>query len=272
MSGDAFPPPPPPGAPGGSSTPPPPPPPPGLTAPAGYVAYNTAPTHGGQLSSIRGTAKWAMICAGIAGLASLASALLSANLASKAQDFLDGRISEDEFLDANAIAPLGQILGGAPLIAAAVFGVIWMYRIATNVRAIGRRTTFAPVFAILGWFLPPFLFVVPLLVLRELWKASDPETPAGSEGWRASGENPLLYVWFVLYGIIPTILTALSISSVFDAALNLDTDAQSVAEVTAATDGPQLLIGGVVSVISAIVWMLLIKQFTARHVALTGER
>lgn len=271
MSGDDLPPPPPPGAPG-ATPPPPPPPPPGLTAPAGYVAYNTAPTQGGQLSAIRGTAKWAMILTAVAGVASLASALLSANLASKAQDFLDGRISEDEFLDANAIAPLGQILGGVPLIAAAIFSVIWMYRIATNARAIGRRTTFAPVFAILGWFLPPFLFIVPLLVLRELWKASDPETPAGSDGWRASGENLLLYVWFVVYGIIPTILTALSLSSVFDAALNLDTDAQSIAEVTAATDGPQLLLGGVFSVISAIVWILLVKQFTARHVALTGER
>ncbi len=264
-------PPPPPGAPEGSN-PPPPPPPPGLTAPAGYVAYNTAPTQAGQLNSIRGTAKWAMILAGIAGIASFASALLSANLADTAQDYLDGRISEDEFLDANALAPIGQLLSAGPLIAAGVFGVIWMYRIATNARAMGRTTTFAPVFAILGWFLPPFLFVLPLLVLRELWKASDPETPPGSEGWRASGENPLLYVWFVLYGIVPAILTVLSLGSVFDAALNLDTDTDSIAEVTAATGGAQVILGGVVSVVAAVVWILLVRQLTARHVQLTGER
>lgn len=213
-----------------------------------------------------------MILAVVAALATLASAFVSAYVASKAQDYLDGRISEDEFLDANAIAPLAQILSAAPLIAAGVFAVIWMYRIANNVRAIGRKTTFAPVFAILGWFLPPFLFVLPLLVLRELWKASDPQTPPGSEGWRASGENPLLYVWFVLYGIIPAILTAISIGSVLDAALNLDTDAESIAEVTAATGGPELILGGVVSVASAVVWVLFIKQLTARHVELTGER
>ena len=280
MSGDDFlppppsssPPPPPPGAPGGPTTPPPPPPPPGLTAPAGYVAYNTAPTQGGQLSSIRGTAKWAMILAGVASLASLASAVLSANLADTAQDYLDGRISEDEFLDANAIAPLGQLLSAGPLLAAGIFGVIWMYRIATNVRAIGRATTFAPVFAILGWFLPPLLFILPLLVLRELWKASDPNTPPGADGWRASGENPLLYVWFVVYGVIPTVLTALSLGAVLDAALNLDTDTQSVAEVTAATGGVQVILGGVFSVISAAIWIVFVRQLTARHVQLTGER
>jgi hypothetical protein len=279
MSGDGFlpppslsPPPPPPGAAGPAPTPPPPPPPPGLTAPAGYVAYNTAPTQLGQLSSIRGPAKWAMILAAVAGIASLASALLSANLATKAQDYLDGRISEDEFLDANAIAPLGQLLSAGPLVAAGVFGVIWMYRIATNARAMGRTTTFAPVFAILGWVLPPFLFILPLLILRELWKASDPNTPPGSDGWRASGENPLLYLWFVVYGVIPAILTAVSLGSVFDAALNLDTDTQSIAEVTASTGGAQLIAGGVLSVVSAVVWILLVKQLTARHVELTGER
>ena len=213
-----------------------------------------------------------MILAGVAGLASLASALLSANLAGKAQDYLDGRISEDEFLDANAIAPLGQLLSAGPLIAAGIFGVIWMYRIATNCRAIGRTTTFAPVFAILGWILPPFLFILPLLVLRELWKASDPNTPPGSEGWRASGENPLLYVWFVVYGLIPTILTALSLGSVFDAALNLDTDTDSIAEVTASTGVTQLLVGGAFSVISAVIWILIVRQLTARHIELTGER
>lgn len=236
------------------------------------MAYHTAPSHGGQLSSIRGTAKWATILAGVAGIASLGSALLSANLASKAQDYLDGRITEDEFLDANTIAPLGQLLSAGPLLAAGVFGVIWMYRIATNARAMGRTTTFAPVFAILGWFLPPFLFVLPLLVLRELWKASDPNTPPGSDGWRASGENPLLYVWFVVYGVIPAILTAISLGAVLDAALNLDTDTQSVAEVTAATGGSLVIVGGVFSVVSAVVWIVFVRQLTARHIELTGER
>ena len=281
MSGDDFLPPPPLSPPplpllppsGVANGPPPPPPPPaGLRAPGGQDTYDIAPTQRSGLSSVLGTARWAMILTAVAGVASLASAVLSANLAAKAQDYLDGRISEDAFLDANEIAPLVQLLSAGPLVAAGVFGVIWMYRLATNVRTLGRATTFAPIFAIFGWMLPPFLFILPLLILRELWKASYLDNPPSSNGWRASGENRLLYLWFVVYGVIPATLTAVSLESVFNAALNLDTDTRSIAEVTASMGGAELIIGGVFSVVSAVVWILLVKQFTARHVALTGER
>jgi len=241
-------------------------------APGGQDTYDIAPTQRSGLSSVLGTARWAMILTAVAGVASLASAVLSANLAAKAQDYLDGRISEDAFLDANEIAPLVQLLSAGPLVAAGVFGVIWMYRLATNVRTLGRATTFAPIFAIFGWMLPPFLFILPLLILRELWKASYLDNPPSSNGWRASGENRLLYLWFVVYGVIPATLTAVSLESVFNAALNLATDTRSIAEVTASMGGAELIIGGVFSVVSAVVWILLVKQFTARHVALTGER
>ncbi|MGA9275469.1 DUF4328 domain-containing protein [Ilumatobacter sp.] len=277
MSGAPLPPPPPESvsasdSAGSQRAPSPPPPPPQLGAPAGYVGYTAAQGYRDQLNPITKTARWAMILAAITGIASLASAFVSANLASKAQDFLDGTISEDAFLDANSIAPIGQILSTGPMVAAGVFGMIWMFRLSKNVRTLGRATTFAPVFAIVGWLLPPFLFVVPLLVLRELWKASDPNTPPGADGWRASGENPLLYLWFVLYGVVPAVLTVFSVSSVLDATLNLDTDTQSIAEVAAATSAPLLILTGAITLVSAGVWIVVVKQLTERHVALTGER
>ena len=213
-----------------------------------------------------------MILAAVTGIASLASAFLSASLSAQANDFLDGRISENAFLDANAFAPVAQVLGAVPMLAAGVLAMIWMYRIAANARSLGRRTTFAPVFAIVGWFLPPFLFVVPLLVLRELWKASDPDTPPGAEGWRESGENPLLYVWFVLYGVIPAVLTLITISQVLDATLSLDDDAEAIAEVASSSSPATLLLTGFISLVAAVAWVLLVKRWTDRHVALTGER
>jgi hypothetical protein len=146
-----------------------------------------------------------------------------------------------------------------------------MYKIAKNVRTLGRTTTFAPIFAIVGWFLPPFLFVVPLLVLRELWKASDPTVPVGAGEWRASGETPVLYVWFVLYGIIPAIITFASLSTVIDATLDLDTDTESIAEVTASTNGALLIVGGLVGLAAAGAWSILVRRLTDRHTALTGE-
>jgi hypothetical protein len=282
MSGDPPLPPPPPGSVPGAERPvdspssaagtTPPPPPPGLNAPGGYVGFESAEGHRARLATIRRHARWAIVLTVIAGVGSLVNGLLSASLASDAQDYLDGRITEDEFLDANAIAPVGQLVSAGPMIAAAVFSMIWMYKMSKNVRTLGRSTTFAPVFAVVGWFLPPFLFVVPLLVLRELWKASDPTVPVGAPGWRASGEVPVLYVWFVLYGIVPAIITFASLGSVIDATLDLDTDTQSIAEVTASTNGTLLILGGVVGLAAAGAWAVLVRQLTDRHVALTGER
>ena len=153
-----------------------------------------------------------------------------------------------------------------------MLSVIWMFRVASNVRALGRRTTFAPLFAIFGWVLPPILFVLPLLVLREVWKASDPNTPVGSDGWKASTENRTLYLWFLFYGVVSTALTALSVASLFDSALSFDTDTTSLAEVAAATSPTLLLAGGVVSVVSGLLWARVIQEFTARHAQFTGER
>ncbi len=224
-----------------------------------------------QLSPVRTTARWATILAGIAGVTTAIGAVAAAYAAGKAQDFLDGEISEDAFLDANSVAPLASILSNAAMVAAAVFGAIWMFRISKNVRILDRATTFAPVFAIVGWIMPPMLYVIPLLVLRELWQASDPDTAPGAEGWRASGENPLLYVWFVLYAVIPLLLLAVGFSSMVSAALNFDTSTESQAEFASATSVPILLLSGVATLVAAGSWMLVVKRLTERHVELTGE-
>ena len=60
---------------------------------------------------------------------------------------------------------------GALQIAAAVVVIIWMYRLAWNHRALHRGGTWGPAWAIGGWFLPPIVYVIPTLMLHELWKA-----------------------------------------------------------------------------------------------------
>ena len=64
--------------------------------------------------------------------------------------------------------------------------MIWMFKMAKNVRALGRQgLRYAPGWAIGGWFVPPcVLYVVPWLMFRELWKASDPEPPIPRTGGR----------------------------------------------------------------------------------------
>ncbi len=87
-------------------------------------------------------------------------------------------MSEDDFNEAIAPYTAVQLIVGLATIATFIVTTIWMYRLATNVRAFRRDTTWSPLFAIFGWMLPPIvLYVIPFLMLRELWKASDRDRP-----------------------------------------------------------------------------------------------
>lgn len=280
--GQPLPPPPlapasdPPSAPSGSSSsgPVPPPPPPGLTAPPGYVPFQNAPTPTGQLQRVGGLAKWTMVATAIAGIVAVISTALVIPVLDDASGYVDGTVTEDEFNDAYLPSQLLTTLGTVVGLAAGVFTILWMYRIANNLRVFSRKTTFAPVFAILGWILPPFLYVLPLLVLREMWKASDPGPPVGDTGWRSGSVNPLLYVWFVIYGLIPAVLQALiaysTVSSLFDGGFSASDSTRVTAEALDAS-GQYTVIAGVLTAVAAVVWIVFVKQLTARHVELTGE-
>ena len=269
MTDGAFPPPPP----GGSgSTPPPPPPPPGLTPPPGYTPYQTGAAPAGRsISRVGGVGKASIILVGIAGVLGLVSAFLTLPVVDKAKAFLDGTGSSDDFTDAYAPLQLFQALQSVLGLAAGIVTMIWIFRMSNNVRAFGRTTTWAPVFAIFGWVLPPLLYVIPLLMLLELWKASNPESPAGTDTWKSTPNNPLLFVWFLVYSLVPLIVTAVTIGPLFSAMFNASGD-ETIAAETVEASGSTVLVTGVASLIGAIVWIVFAKQMTARHVALTGER
>ncbi len=204
---------------------------------------------------------------GIVAIATVITAIMSAGVVSDADDFLDGLISQDEFED--AIGPLTavQTLVSAITFATAIVTVIWMYRIASNLRTAGRDTTWSPLFAVFGWILPPILFVIPFLMLRELWKASD---PAASDGqWRSSGESTPLWAWFALFGVLPLIVTINQLDTLASRGLPTG-DMTSVAETISdsATTG---ILTAVLNVLAAIAWIVVVRQMTARHTAFTGE-
>ena len=147
--------------------------------------------------------------------------------------------------------------------------MIWMYRIAANIRAFGRRTTWHPLFSIFGWFLPPFfLYVIPFLVLREQWKGSDPHVD-GSDGWKANEDNRTLWGWFAFYGLLPVVLFVAQIGSVASAGLgtgDVETVAESLDQVSALT-----FLSAVSVIGAAIFWITFVRQMTSRHVGLTNE-
>lgn len=205
----------------------------------------------------------------VVAVATLVTTVLSAGISGDAQDFLDGTLTEDDFRE--SLNPLStvQLLAGLATLATGILTVIWMYRLASNVRRYGRRTTWHPLFAIFGWFLPPLvLYIVPFLMLRELWKASDPESK-GDDGWRSGRENPVLWVWFALFGIIPAVLVFGQANSLATDGLP-DTDLESVAD-SLNDFGAAGVVVALTNVVAAITWILLVRQLTDRHTALTNE-
>ena len=238
--------------------------------PPGYVAYEGHPSPTGGVRRIGGLATPIVVSTVIVALGTLVSAVLSAGVATDAADFLAGDIGRAEFED--AIAPLNsvQLLVSVATLATGVLTIIWMFRIAGNVRAFGRATTWSPLFAIFGWFLPPLvLYIVPFLVLRELWKASEPTGVDETDGWKRTPDNPVLWVWFVVFGLVPAVLFAVQIGSFADGGLPTN-DIQSVAD-SLDEFGALGWLTAALSLAAAVVWVMFVRSLTQRHKQLTNE-
>lgn len=249
---------------------PPPPPPGGLTPPPGYVGYGEG-SYGAftPFARVRGLGKalsWLMI---VVGLGQVGTVVTNLMVRGDAADFLAGRIDEDEFLSGYAPALIISGLASMATIAVAVLTMIWMYRMATNLDRFGRPgRTWAPGWAIGGWFLPPLLFVIPWFMLRELQKGSDPEVPAGSTEWKQRPVAPIVNIWWVLYGLLPTLMIP------FGAGLMMSSGFSNEAEDVAERIEDQALwttLGGILGIAAAVAWFLVVRQLTERHARMTSE-
>ena len=223
----------------------------------------------GAVKRVGGLSKAVAVLAGLVALVTVVQTALSSSVTDDASAFLAGDISDNEFEDSivavGAIGSLTTVL----TIGAAVVTVIWMFRIASNVRAFGRRTTWSPLFSIFGWVLPPFLYVIPFLVLRELWKASEPTRVDGSDNWKQVRDNPLLWVWLAVFGVLPALLFVVEVSSLASSSFGggaLKAQAESLEDF-----GLVQWLSAILSVIAAAVWIPFVRQLTTRHRQLTNE-
>ncbi len=246
----------------------PPPPPPNLAPPPGAIGYESGPWGAVQLRRVSGIAKALVILLAIVAVGQLINALLIPGQIDDAEDFLTGRIDEDAYLDEQIGSSAVSLITGAVSLAIIVLSVIWLYRIAANHRALRRQTTFPPGFAIAGWLLPPLLYIIPALMVREHWKAAEPASPPGDESWRRSPEPVLVWVWFLLYSVVPLVLLFSGSALFFGGGLSSDAEdlADSIADSETA-----LWLSVISSFLSAIAWALVVRGLTARHTRFTGE-
>lgn len=254
-----------------TDAPPPPPPPP--ETPPGYAAYTESNWSSG-LKRIKSTALTIQILLAVVIIGTLISLATVGGITDKAQDLVDAveaesgiAAAEEAFEDQLTGSGLAGMLAGAAGIALIVMSIIWLYRIVKNHVAIRRQVRWAPGWAIGGWFAPPLLFIIPTLVLRESWTIanSDPSKPANDND--TAGENPWIWVWFVLYSLAPLVLMALGVSQ-FTALTNTDT--VDLAEYY--TDESAMITAqSVLSILGAGAWAMVVRTLSAKHMDYTGE-
>jgi hypothetical protein len=236
-----------------------------MAPPPGYVAYGDPNYRGAaSLQNVGGLGKWiSWLMMALIPL-TVISISLSFDLRSKARDFLANNISETTFKNSFGLTVLIGAVIGLTTLAAFVLTIIWMFRLAKNQQALGRNGTWTPGWAIGGWFLPPcVLYIIPYLMMRDLWKSSDPES--GAE-WKKNPVAPIVNIWWILYGLVPVLFVSVTFSganlrsrNTVDAAKNL-VDTFNVSTVSA-----------VVQIGAGVAYLLLVRQLTARHKQLIRE-
>ncbi len=191
---------------------------------------------------------------------------------SDARRYLDGRIDDDAFLTAFGPTALMQLLAGAGQIVLAVLSIILLFRMARNLRSLGRDTRWGPGWTIGGWFIPPLvLYLIPFLMLREMWRASDPDVAWGSQHqeWKMAPVPGVITLWWVMFGLVP--LLVLFAPGARSGSISLvDSSLEPLAEQL--VDQWQLSsIASLASVVAAGCWILIVRSLTGRHRAFTGE-
>ncbi len=96
-------------------------------------------------------------------------------------------------------------VGDIVSVATGLLWLVWQYRAATNLRALGvRELRYSPAWAVGWWLIPVANLVMPYLTVRELYRASDPD--AGATDWRRPVPF-LLPVWWAAW-ILPLMVGA----------------------------------------------------------------
>lgn len=242
-----------------------------MSPPPGYVAYGGYGSVQGNFQRIGGLTKWLVALLGITLVVQVVTLLVQFTLRDAARDFLDDSISSSQFDD-----KLGLYLGVALLAAAisisqAVILIIWTYRLAKNHAVLGRQPqAFSAGKTIAVNLLGGCtLGILNFFMWRELWRASDPETAPGDPSWKQRAVSPLvgLNLGLSLAGIAAGVSLGLSGSvggvrttvSTKDLAENLDDKLLFIAA------------SGLLSLAASAVFIVFVRQLSARHMRATRE-
>ena len=84
----------------------------------------------------------------------------------------------------------------------AMLFLLWVYRAHRNLPRMGANDpTYSPGWAVGWWFVPIANYWMPLLVMSEIWRGSDPAYTDSSRSWRSAPVAPQLGIWWALWAL-----------------------------------------------------------------------
>ena len=247
-----------------------PPPPPPLSPPPGYVAYGGPGAYGGTFQRIGSLTK-ALVALSIVGIAASAiSLLVQLTLRGKALDFRNGTTTLTQFGDKLGPYLAVSALAGLVGIATLVVQIIWTFRIAKNLSVLGRQPqSFSPgatiAISILGGCT---LGILPYFMWRELWKGSDPAVASGDPTWQQRPVGLIVHLWLVATLVTVGVSFGLGVGSAITR-INRGSN-ESIAKQLDSQFG-FVVIAGLMGIITAVMFLALIRQLSARHMQATRE-
>jgi hypothetical protein len=236
--------------------------------PPGYIAYGGPGAFSGAFQGVRRISKAMVILLWIYLPLQLLGIFELLRLSNQAKKFLDGAITEQSFKDSTRA---GVGVGAAVLvIPIAVLTMIWMYRMAANLKKLDRPgQTWAPGWAIGGWFVPPcIVYAVPWLMFKELWKGSNPELAPGDPNWKRGPVPAIITVWWVFYGLLP--IFSFTSNGQFVSQIRSDKTTLQLAKRYHDYAGSSFVFA-VLGMVATMIYLMLVRQLSARHILATRE-
>lgn len=139
---------------------------------------------------------------------------------------------------------------------------MWIYRAHDNLELLGvEGRQYTSGWAVGYFFVPILNLYRPLQVMQEIWKASDPQVPPGSQEWRNNPNSALAGFWWAFW-LISSIANNISIRVALSAAPSLD-DLRMEARVEIFADATALVAG--------LLLILIIQRIMSRQVRMLGQ-
>jgi hypothetical protein len=135
--------------------------------------------------------------------------------------------------------------------------IIWTFRAAKNNEALGRQhPRLKPGWGIAGWLIPLANAVIPVLVLQDLWRGSDPTTRRDAGSWRANAGSALIG-WYWTFLLISVVRNGLGRSR---ASLFVDDQLRGLR-----THDTIAVVGLLAAIVAAVLGIQVVRRIAARQ-------